>query len=66
MLSLQKINAAIKKLGWNATLYKGTGYFYFMGDDIDISYPGVYVYKVNDLCMDEWLEEFYSRVKFLE
>lgn len=57
-----QVNKAIQKAGMQEIeLVKGKGYFYFIGDNVDLSKPSVYVYKVNDLTMDQWIQEAKER-----
>lgn len=60
MLRLSTVNKELKRLGYKYELVKGEGYFYFVGEDNDLT--SVYVYTLNDLTLDRWVEELESRV----
>jgi len=61
-VSRAAINKEIKKLGYEAELIKGEGYFYFVGKDVDVS-VGIYVNKIDELSFEEWIEEFKSLIE---
>ena len=61
-VSRATINKEIKKLGYEAELIKGEGYFYFVGKDVDVS-VGIYVNKIDELSFEEWIEEFKSLIE---
>jgi len=54
-LSLRSVNKAIKVAGIDATLIRGEGYFYFVGDAVSIDAPSVYVYRINNQTISEWI-----------
>ena len=55
MLTLKKVNKAIKDKGYDAELVKGDGYFYFSGEDVSLCFEqGVYVYRLNQLTLEHW------------
>jgi hypothetical protein len=63
MLTLKKINNAIKDKFPGVILVKGEGYFYVDSDLDDIGLKiaalqqqSIYVYKVNDLPLKRWIE----------
>lgn len=57
MLTLKQVNEELKK--YDAELVRGDGYFYFVGDTADyFTEQGVYVNKLNDLTMDQWVKEY--------
>ena len=59
MINLNTVNITLKKLGAAETLVKGEGYFYFIdGQAAEWETSSVYVYKVNDLTLDQWIEEY--------
>lgn len=61
-VTIKKVNEAIKKLGGSAELVKGEGYFYFAGGDCEEwNSTGVYVYTINELSLERWIEEWTSR-----
>ena len=55
--TLATVNKAIAAAGIPAELVKGKGYFYFVGDTVDTSVPGVYVNALNELSVESWIEE---------
>jgi hypothetical protein len=61
MITLKQVNAALKAKGAKEMLFKGAGYFYFAEGDT-WHWPGtsVYVYRLNELTLEEWLEEHES------
>ena len=61
MLSLKKVNKALAAEGLKMELVKGAGYFYFLGEDVDLAREGVYVYRLNELSLETWIEEAKSR-----
>jgi len=63
--SKQNIDNAIKKLGIEAEIFKGNGYFYFVGKSMDFAkQQGIYgVYRFSDLSLDRWVEECKELVK---
>lgn len=61
MISIKTVNSAIKKLGGKAELVKGVGYFYFWSDDVSfVDGSSVFVYRINDLSLADWIEEYKS------
>ena len=61
MISIKTVNNAIKKLGGKAELVKGVGYFYFWSDDVTfVGGSSVFVYRINDLSLADWIEEYKS------
>lgn len=58
---MNKINKELYKLG-KIELVKGNGYFYFIGDDVDIDISGVYVNSLNQLTLKQWIEEAKDRL----
>lgn len=64
MLTLKQVNSKIAELGFKAELVKGEGYFYFIGDDVDLCYStSVGVYRLNHLSMEDWLSEIKGLVE---
>jgi len=59
-LDLKHVNNELARLGYQAQLAKGQGYFYFQGGEaanwID---AGVKVRKLNDLTLKQWVGEFH-------
>lgn len=60
MITIKTVNNAIKKLdGGVGTLVKGEGYFYFFPEkNENWDTHSVMVYKINDLTLERWLEEY--------
>ncbi len=64
MTRIATVNRAIRKLDPTAELIKGKGYFYFDGESIGGMSPkwgrsnSVYVYKVSDLTLEQWVGYF--------
>ena len=56
MITLRTVNKAIAHLG-DIELVKGNGYFYFVGEDVNVWAEGVYVYRLNELSLERWIEE---------
>ncbi len=59
--SLKSINQRIAHMG-DIVLYKGAGYFYFIGDSVDFT-DGVYVNKISDLSFEQWIQEATDRLE---
>jgi hypothetical protein len=53
------IDVALKENGLEAEIFKGNGYFYFVGTSVNLaSEQGVYgVARFADLSVDRWVEE---------
>lgn len=61
MIKLATINKAIAALGGKEILVKGSDYFYFTeGEAFKWERSSVYVFKLNDLTLEQWLEEYKS------
>ena len=59
MITLKQINKALHKRGYDSSLHRGKGYFYFEGNEADLfEEQGVYVHKLNELTLDKWIAEF--------
>jgi len=56
------IRSHIEK-AYGITLMKGDGYFWFDGEAVDTNATGVYVYRVTDLTVDEWISEAKAALK---
>jgi len=56
MISIPAVNRAIAHLG-DIELVKGNGYFYFAGDTVSVWAESVYVYRINELSLERWIEE---------
>ena len=58
-ISLKTINAELARLGYNGSLERGDGYFYFRNGevvnwlDFTVSVP-----TLNSLTLEQWMEEF--------
>ena len=64
MLTLKQINKQFKELGFTEQLERGEDYFYFVGEDTtNWVATAVYVYRLNELSLDGWVEElkFFKR-----
>lgn len=60
-ISLNQVNKALKAKGVSTELVKGDGYFYFIGKEVEHNATtSVYVYRLNELSLDGWLNEFSS------
>ena len=60
-IKLLTVNAALAALGAEEFLVKGKDYFYFAGGDAHKwQRTMVYVSKLNQLSLEEWLEEYAS------
>lgn len=67
MISIKTVNNAIKKLGGKVELVKGVGYFYFWSDDVAfVDGSSVYVYRINDLTLEQWIEEYKSLKAYVD
>ena len=57
-MTLKKINKELADLGFQERLARGNGYFYFYDGDAS-AWPqtGVYVYRLRDLSLEQWIEE---------
>ena len=53
------IDAALKEAGLDCEIFKGNGYFYFVGKSVDLaSEQGVYgVARFSDMSIARWVEE---------
>lgn len=56
MTTLRTVNKAISHFG-DIQIVKGKGYFYFVGDSVNVWAKGVYVYGLNELSLEQWIEE---------
>lgn len=58
-VTLSAVNKALAHAGIKAELVRGEGYFYFVGDDVDLSEEqGVYgVYRLSELSVERWVQE---------
>lgn len=65
MLTLRKVNGELTRAGIRAELVKGDGYFYFVGQDVELAQEqGVYgVFRLNDLSLEQWVEEARQRMQ---
>jgi hypothetical protein len=62
-VTINKVNQALKDQKITAELVRGDGYFYFVGDSLDISKSSsVYVYHLNSLTVEDWVEECKQRL----
>jgi hypothetical protein len=59
VLQLRSVNKTLEEMGRKGELVKGDGYFYFIGDAVEYAEStSVFVFKLNDLTMLEWVKEF--------
>lgn len=60
-LTLQSINKALQAVGASEELERGDGYFYFAGGNAH-KWPAtmVYVCRVNDLTIEQWVSAWRS------
>lgn len=61
MLTMRAVNKEFTKLG-DIELVKVPGYFIYCGDDADSSKPGTYVFRLNELTLDQWIAEATERL----
>jgi len=61
-LTLKRINQEIARRGGKERLVRGLGYFYFTDGDA-ASWPrsGVYVYRLGQLTLDQWIKIWRKR-----
>ena len=61
-ISIMTVNKALSAMGAEEMLMQGKNYFYFAGGDA-FNWPStmVCVYKINDLSLDEWLNQYKSK-----
>jgi hypothetical protein len=52
------VNAALKARGEEPRLRAGRGYYYFDGPAIAWPSSSVYIYRADDLTLDQWLAEY--------
>jgi len=58
-MKIQTVTKKLKELGFTDELFKGKDYFYFWGDDASTWYSSsVYVTRLNELTLDQWIEEY--------
>lgn len=57
--TINKVNEALRKAGFqDLRIEKGNGYFYFYGRDTDKWFEtGVYVFRLNQMTIEEWVKE---------
>ena len=60
MLTLKKVNKEIDAHGLKMELCKGKDYFYFWGEDVKYDAKGVYVCRLNELTMQNWLQSAFE------
>ena len=61
-LTIAAINRAIADKGGKEILIKGNGYFYFWeGDAPDWRSSSVYVYRLNDLTLEQWIADWEAK-----
>lgn len=59
MTTIKQVNKALHAAGLDCQLHKGDGYCYFWGPSVERSPVGtmVYVPRISDLTVEQWLEE---------
>ena len=63
MITIKSVNKMIASKGILAEIVKGDGYYYFTGSDVELAeYTSVYVFKLNDMTMQQWSESIDSIV----
>jgi hypothetical protein len=62
MFKIKTVNKLLKLENLKMELVKGEHYFYFIGDDVNIMLEGVYVDKLNDLTLAQWINEAHYRI----
>jgi hypothetical protein len=56
--TIAAVNQALKAAGHSETLVKGRGYFYFAdGEASNWRATSVYVYRITDLTVEQWVAE---------
>ena len=61
--NIPSVNRALKEAGIHGELVRGKGYFYFVGDSFYWSAgTSVWVFRVTDLSIDQWIEEALSMI----
>lgn len=60
MLTLKKVNAAIAHL--KVELIRGEGYFYLVNADGPLDFGSIYVYRLNHMTLEKWVEAIESVV----
>ena len=55
-MQLRTVNKTLSQYGIKAKLYNNRSYFYFWGDDVEAApTTSVYVPRLNDLTLDQWM-----------
>lgn len=63
-LRMAQVQRAIDKRWPGVEFVKGEGYFYLVGDAVDIAYAtSMYVYSLNQLTLDEWMVRIEEIIK---
>lgn len=58
-ITVRQVNAALKEAGANCELVKGTGYYWFDGDDVQLApSTSVMVNALSQLSVEQWIEEW--------
>ena len=64
MLTISKINKHISCLGYELTRGKGYYYFFPISDNVPmLTSDSVYVYRLNHLTLNQWLNELNDKIK---
>jgi hypothetical protein len=56
-----QVNAALKAQGFKEKLTRGRGYYCFRDGDASTWHAtSVYIYRADDLTVDQWMEEYHE------
>jgi hypothetical protein len=57
-LQLKTVNKELKAQGLDCQLFKGEGYYYFSGPDVEFaSGTAVYVNRLNEMALFQWINQ---------
>lgn len=59
-VTLNLVNAELRKRGYDVELHRGRGYFYFSGGYLYD--PSVMVFRLSVLSVDQWVREYERRL----
>lgn len=62
-VTLNRVNAELKKLGIDAELVRGDGYFYFWGDDVRDMSHSVYTCQLGLWTLQQWVDELLPHLR---
>jgi hypothetical protein len=58
------VNQAVAKLGHKEKLVKGKGYYYWVGGRATrFKTSGVYVFRLNQLTLKQWVDDLKDKIK---